>query len=52
MLIAALFCLYNRYVDGLATVAPVDPAFYEALGSRITTRGYTLPPDGYQPLKI
>ena len=52
VLIAALFCLYNRYVDGLATVAPADPAFYDALGQRITTRGYTMPTNGYQPLKV
>ena len=50
VLIAALFCLYNRYVDGLATVAPADPSFYEILGRRITTRGYTMPPNGYKPL--
>ena len=25
VLIAALFCLYNRYVDGLSTVTPTDP---------------------------
>lgn len=52
VLIAALFCLYNRYVDGLATVAPANPAFYEALGQRITSRGYTMPQHGYQPLKV
>ena len=28
VLIAALFCLYNRYVDGLATVTPDNPDFY------------------------
>jgi uncharacterized peroxidase-related enzyme len=27
VLIAALFCLYNRYVDGLATVTPTDRLF-------------------------
>ena len=32
VLIAALFCLYNRYVDGLSTVTPTDPAFYKGLG--------------------
>src|SRR5690242_17259419 len=32
VLIAALFSLYNRYVDGLATVAPGDPAYYKSLG--------------------
>ena len=26
VLIAAAFCMYNRYVDGLATVTPSDPA--------------------------
>src|SRR6185503_8051980 len=34
VLIAALFCLYNRYVDGLSTVTPTDPAFYKGLGER------------------
>jgi len=52
VLITALFCLYNRYVDGLATALPADPAFYEALGKRITTRGYTMPEDGYKPLAL
>lgn len=51
VLIAALFCLYNRYVDGLATVAPADPSFYEALGRRITSRGYTMPAGDYQALQ-
>ena len=50
VLIAALFSLYNRYVDGLGTIAPVNPAFYAALGQRITTRGYALPRDGYKAL--
>jgi uncharacterized peroxidase-related enzyme len=52
VLIAALFCLYNRYVDGLSTRTPDDPTYYEALGQRITTRGYTMPPNGYQPLHV
>ncbi|MFB9252592.1 carboxymuconolactone decarboxylase family protein [Sphaerisporangium melleum] len=30
VLIAAAFCMYNRYVDGLATFAPDDPAVYAA----------------------
>ncbi|MBN8821719.1 MULTISPECIES: carboxymuconolactone decarboxylase [unclassified Spirosoma] len=47
VLIAALFCLYNKYVDGLATIAPSDPAFYQMLGERITGRGYVRPPGGY-----
>jgi len=51
VLIAALFCLYNRYVDGLATVTPTDPAFYTGLGQRITEHGYGRLPQGYDHLK-
>jgi uncharacterized peroxidase-related enzyme len=52
VLIAALFSLYNRYVDGLAAATPNDPAFYTALGARISTRGYIMPPESYQPLAV
>jgi len=41
--IAAVFCMFNRYVDGLATVAPEDPALYAAGAQRLITDGY-LPP--------
>jgi uncharacterized peroxidase-related enzyme len=51
VLIAALFCLYNRYVDGLATVAPNDPAFYQGLGERLKEHGYNRLPQGYDHLK-
>ena len=51
VLIAALFCLYNRYVDGLATVTPADPAFYKGLGERIKNHGYNRLPQGYDHLK-
>jgi uncharacterized peroxidase-related enzyme len=51
VLIAALFCLYNRYVDGLATVAPADPKFYTGLAERIVNHGYTRLPQGYDHLK-
>lgn len=47
VLIAALFCLYNKYVDGMATVTPTDPAYYDTLGDRLVTRGYKRPPGGY-----
>ncbi|SFD26683.1 carboxymuconolactone decarboxylase family protein [Spirosoma endophyticum] len=43
VLIAASFCMYNRYVDGLATFTPTDPAAYEAMGERMGTVGYQLP---------
>jgi uncharacterized peroxidase-related enzyme len=40
VLIAALFSLYNRYVDGLASVTPADPAFYDRLGNILKDKGY------------
>ncbi len=40
VLIAAMFCMFNRYVDGLATWAPRDPQVYAEIGARIATRGY------------
>jgi uncharacterized peroxidase-related enzyme len=40
VLIAAMFSMFNRYVDGLATVAPTDPAVYDQIGARIATKGY------------
>ncbi len=43
VLIAATFCLFNRYVDGLATLTPTDPAAYEAMGERMGTLGYQPP---------
>ena len=51
VLIAALFCLYNRYVDGLATIAPADPEFYKGLGQRLKDNGYNRLPHGYDHLK-
>ena len=40
VLIAAAFCMFNRYVDGLATVTPSDPAAYDAMGKRMAKEGY------------
>jgi uncharacterized peroxidase-related enzyme len=42
VLIAAVFCLCNRYVDGLATWAPADPDFYRQRAAVIAANGYTL----------
>jgi uncharacterized peroxidase-related enzyme len=47
VLIAALFCLYNRYVDGMGAVTPTDPDFYRGLAERIVHRGYLRPPGGF-----
>lgn len=41
VLIAAAFCMYNRYVDGLATFAPDNPAAYASAAERIIAVGYT-----------
>ncbi|MET8541381.1 carboxymuconolactone decarboxylase family protein [Kitasatospora sp. NPDC004799] len=40
VLIAAAFCMYNRYVDGLATELPEDPGYYAAGAKRIVDSGY------------
>jgi uncharacterized peroxidase-related enzyme len=40
VLIAASFSMFNRYVDGLATLAPVDPAAYVEMGRRMAENGY------------
>ena len=40
VLIAAAFCMYNRYVDGLATVAPLEREAYEETGRRLAEDGY------------
>lgn len=42
VLIAASFCMFNRYVDGLASLTPTEPEAYEAMGERMAN-GYTLP---------
>lgn len=41
VLIAAAFCMYNRYVDGLATHAPEDDAVYDAMGAHLAEHGYS-----------
>jgi uncharacterized peroxidase-related enzyme len=40
VLIAAAFCMYNRYVDGLATFTPTDQQQYDAMGARMAAEGY------------
>jgi uncharacterized peroxidase-related enzyme len=40
VLTAAAFCLYSRYIDGLATNQPDDPEFYRELGKRLAAQGY------------
>ena len=40
VLIAAAFCMYNRYVDGLATWAPESNEAYIETGERLAKVGY------------
>jgi uncharacterized peroxidase-related enzyme len=40
VLIAAAFCMFNRYVDGLATTQPKDEAMYRERGKRVARNGY------------
>ena len=40
VLIAAAFCMYNRYVDGLGTWAPENPEDYMEDGKVLATVGY------------
>jgi uncharacterized peroxidase-related enzyme len=40
VLIAAAFSMYNRYVDGLATVQPRNDAMYVEMGKQMAEQGY------------
>jgi uncharacterized peroxidase-related enzyme len=40
VLIASVFCMCNRYVDGLATLAPTDPDFYRQRAALVAEHGY------------
>jgi uncharacterized peroxidase-related enzyme len=40
VLIAAAFCMFNRYVDGLGTFAPEDPQVYARDAEYIVKHGY------------
>jgi AhpD family alkylhydroperoxidase len=43
VLIAAAFCMFNRYVDGLGTAVPADPAEYAAGAEMLVRYGYQQP---------
>ena len=40
VLIAATFCMFNRYVDGLGATTPNDPAFYALVATQRASEGY------------
>jgi uncharacterized peroxidase-related enzyme len=43
VLIAAAFCMFNRYVDGLATFTPTDQNMYDQMGAMPARDGYIRP---------
>jgi uncharacterized peroxidase-related enzyme len=43
VLIAAAFCMYNRYVDGLGTWQPENPEMYAQMGKHLAEQGYRTP---------
>jgi uncharacterized peroxidase-related enzyme len=43
VLIAAAFCMYNRYVDGLGTWQPRDESMYAQMGEHLAAHGYRTP---------
>lgn len=43
VLVAAAFCMFNRYVDGLAANTPTDPALYDMIGLNLVQNGYEQP---------
>jgi uncharacterized peroxidase-related enzyme len=43
VLIAATFSMFNRYVDGLASLTPSDPNDYDIMGKRMGEKGYIMP---------
>jgi uncharacterized peroxidase-related enzyme len=43
VLIAAAFCMFNRYVDGLDTWQPTDPNEYREMGQVMAHVGYVRP---------
>jgi uncharacterized peroxidase-related enzyme len=40
VLIAAAFCMLNRYVDGLGAITPHDDAAYDTMGAQMAAHGY------------
>jgi uncharacterized peroxidase-related enzyme len=49
VLIAAAFCMYNRYVDGLGTTQPHDEAMYRERGKMVAQKGYVEGSKDYLP---
>ncbi|MCU1324611.1 MAG: peroxidase family protein [Acidobacteriaceae bacterium] len=52
VLIAAAFCMFNRYVDGLDTIQPRDEAMYRERGKWIAREGYVNVSKEYLPAEV
>ena len=52
VLIAAAFCMFNRYVDGLDTTQPRDEAMYRERGKRVAREGYVTVSKEYLPAEV
>jgi uncharacterized peroxidase-related enzyme len=52
VLIAAAFCMFNRYVDGLDTTQPRDEAMYRERGKRVAREGYVIVSKEYPPAEV
>jgi len=40
VLIAAAFCMFNRYVDGLGAITPTDLSSYPSRAQQVASKGY------------
>ena len=52
VLIAAAFCMYNRYVDGLDTWQPRDEKLYRERGKKTAREGYVVMSREYLPQTV
>lgn len=52
VLTAAAFCMFNRYVDGLATWAPRDASVYDQVGERLGKNGYPTGSENLDEIRV
>jgi hypothetical protein len=52
VLIAAAFCMFNRYVDGLGTWAVSDAEWYRDRGRKVAEHGYVNATRQYIPTLV
>jgi len=53
VLVAAAFCMANRYVDGLAAIVPDEPEVFDQHGWSLANKGYLwFGPSAEEPLEV